>query len=134
MVTMRVDHIGIAVKDLAAALAKWQPVLGTAPSAPELVASNRVWVTFLESGRTHFELLQPSDPESPIAKFIAHRGEGMHHVAFHVPSVNEALADLVRRGERVVDTEARPGARGRQIGFAHPSAFGGVLVEFVEGP
>ncbi len=131
---MRLDHLGIAVKDLAAALAKWQPLLGSAPSAPELVPSNRVWVTFLEAGRTHFELLQPSDPDSPIAKFIAHRGEGLHHVAFHVASVDQALADLERRGERVVDRTSRPGARGRRVGFAHPAAFGGVLVEFVEGP
>jgi len=131
---MEIDHLGIAVKDLATATAKWRPLLGGAPSAPELVPSNKVWVTFLEAGGTHFELLQPSEPDSPIARFLAQRGEGMHHIAFHVASVNGALADLERRGERVVDHAARPGARGRKVGFAHPSAFGGVLVEFVEGP
>jgi len=131
---MQLDHVGIAVKDLSAALAKWQPLLGAAAAPPELVPSNRVRVVFLEAGETHVELLEPGDPESPVAKFLASRGEGVHHLAFHVPSVNDALADLVRRGDRVVDREARPGARGRRVGFAHPSAFGGVLVEFVEGP
>jgi len=132
--SLRLDHLGIAVQDLAAAQTKWRPLLGAEPSAPELVPSNRVWVTFLDVGGTHIELLQPSEPDSPVAKFLASRGEGMHHIAFHVPSVDRALQELERRGERVVDHAARPGARGRRVGFAHPAAFGGVLVEFVEGP
>jgi len=130
---MELDHLGIAVKDLRAALAKWEPLLG--PGSPrELVPSNRVWVSFLGSAGAHLELLEPSEPDSPIAKFLASRGEGLHHVAFHVPSVDDALAEVERRGERVVDRTGRPGARGRRVGFAHPSAFGGTLVEFVEGP
>ncbi len=100
----------------------------------EEVPSNRVRVAFLSAGGSHVELVTPSDGGSPVAKFLSERGDGVHHLAFAVPSVDRALADLVARGERVVDRVARPGARGRRVGFAHPAAFGGVLVEFVEGP
>lgn len=82
----------------------------------------------------HLELLEPTSPESAVGRFLERRGEGLHHLAFRVPSVDRALGELLARGERVVDRAARPGARGRKVGFAHPSAFGGVLVEFVEGP
>jgi methylmalonyl-CoA/ethylmalonyl-CoA epimerase len=131
---MELDHVGIAVADLAQALARWQPVLGSPEGPPEEVPSNRVRVVFLTAGPTHVELLSPLDAESPVAKFLANRGEGIHHLAFRVPSVDRALADLIARGDRVVDKVSRPGARGRRVGFAHPSAFGGVLVELVGGP
>ncbi|EQD34511.1 methylmalonyl-CoA epimerase [mine drainage metagenome] len=91
-------------------------------------------VVFAPLGGTHIELLEPTSPDSPIARFVESRGEGFHHVAFHVESVDTELAQLVASGRRVVDARARPGARGRRVGFAHPSAFGGVLVEFVEDP
>ncbi len=81
----------------------------------------------------HVELLEPLSPESAVGRFLARRGEGLHHLAFRVPSVDAALAELAARGEAVVDRVGRPGSRGRRVGFAHPSAFGGVLVEFVEG-
>lgn len=131
---MQLDHVGIAVPDLAAAIERWRPLVGPPESAPEVVASNRVRVAFVSVGDTHIELLEPADPTSPVAKFLEQRGPGVHHLAFHVPSVDAALADVRSRGERVVDEHARAGARGRRVGFAHPSAFGGVLVEFVEGP
>ena len=131
---MELDHVGIAVEDLDRAVGRWRPLLGAPPHPPEDVPSNRVRVCFLEAASTHIELLQPLDAESPVAKFLTARGEGIHHLAFRVPSVDRALAELAERGERVVDRTGRPGARGRRVGFAHPSAFGGVLVEFVEGP
>jgi methylmalonyl-CoA epimerase len=131
---VQLDHVGVAVTNLEKALERWRSLLGTPSSAPEEVPSNRVRVVFLEAGELHIELLEPTDPESPVARFLASRGEGMHHLAFRVPNVDRALEDLVRRGERVVDRTGRPGARGRRVGFAHPSAFGGVLVEFVEAP
>ncbi|HYA57882.1 MAG TPA: methylmalonyl-CoA epimerase [Thermoplasmata archaeon] len=131
---MQLDHVGIAVPNLTAALARWTPLLGPPESAPEEVPSNRVRVAFLSAGETHIELLEPTDTDSPVARFLAARGEGIHHLAYRVPSVNAALGEVERRGGRVVDRVARPGARGRRVGFAHPSAFGGVLVEFVEGP
>jgi methylmalonyl-CoA/ethylmalonyl-CoA epimerase len=129
---VQVDHLGIAVAHLDATTPKWEKLLGVAASAPEEVPSQRVRVSFLEAGSTHIELLEPTSPESGVGRFIASKGEGMHHIAFAVPSVSAQLAELIRRGERVVDREGRPGARGRIVGFAHPSAFGGVLVEFVE--
>jgi len=129
---VHVDHIGLAVKSLSVTTPKWEKLLGTPASTPEEVASQQVRVSFLEAGSTHIELLEPTRPDSGVGRFLASRGEGMHHIAFAVPSVNAQLADLVRGGERVVDREGRTGARGRIVGFAYPSAFAGVLVEFVE--
>lgn len=128
------DHVGIAVPNLTEAIALWRSISGGAESAPEEVPSNRVRVVFFTVGGTHIELLEPTDPESPIARFLASRGPGVHHLAFHVPSVDRALREVAERGGKLVDQAPRPGARGRRVGFAHPSAFGGVLVEFVEGP
>jgi len=130
---MELDHVGIAVADLARATGRWKLVAGEPDGPPEEVPSQGVRVAFLKAGSVGVELLEPTRPDSSVGRFLAKRGEGLHHLAFPVPSVEAALADLVRRGERVVDHAARPGARGRKVGFAHPSAFGGVLVEFVEG-
>ncbi len=131
---MKLDHVGIAVPNLAAAIEQWRPLVGPPESPPEEVPSNRVRVAFVAVGETHIELLEPADETSPVARFLESRGPGVHHLAFSVPSVDTALAEVRARGLRVVDERARPGARGRRVGFAHPSAFGGVLVEFVEGP
>lgn len=129
---MKLDHLGIAVPNLAAAIERWRPLLGDPEGAPELLPSNQVRVAFVSVGATHLEFLEPSDETSPVARFLARRGPGVHHLAFEVPSVDAALAEVRRRGDRVVDERSRPGARGRRVGFAHPEAFGGVLVEFVE--
>jgi methylmalonyl-CoA/ethylmalonyl-CoA epimerase len=129
---MEVDHLGIAVRDLASTLPKWERMIGHAGSPPEEVAGQKVRVVFLEVGSTHLELLEPTDPSSAVARFLESRGEGIHHLAFTVPSVDKKLAEVAAEGGRLIDTVSRPGARGRQVGFAHPSAFGGVLVEFVE--
>ena len=131
---MEIDHLGIAVRSLAASLPAWQATLGVPGSPPEEVPSQQVRVSFLSAGGSHLELLEPMTPESPIARFLNDRGEGMHHVAFEVPRVDEALQAVERRGGRLVDRVGRPGARGRRVGFAHPSAHHGVLVEFVERP
>lgn len=131
---MEIDHLGIAVRDVEARTGPWAALSGAAPGPTEEVASQQVRVRFLPVGDCEVELLEPTAPTSPIAKFLESRGEGFHHIAFHVPSVDRELARLRAGGDRVVDERARPGARGRRVGFAHPSAFGGVLVEFVEGP
>jgi methylmalonyl-CoA/ethylmalonyl-CoA epimerase len=128
------DHVGVAVPSLADALLRWQPLVGAPEAAPEEVPSNRVRVVFLTVGGTHIELLEPTDPGSPVGRFLASRGSGVHHLAFRVPNVDRALAEVAARGGQLVDVTGRPGARGRRVGFAHPSAFGGVLVEFVEAP
>jgi methylmalonyl-CoA epimerase len=134
MAGMKLDHVGIVVAHLSEAVERWRPILGPPDGPPEEVPSNRVRVVFLAAGEPHVELVEPMDPESPVAKFLSKRGEGIHHLAFHVPSVTSALAEVAARGGQVIDRSPRPGARGHRVGFAHPSAFGGVLVEFVEGP
>jgi len=131
---MQVDHLGIAVPNLAEALAQWEPTLRAQGSPPEEVASQHVRVSFLSAGATHLEFLEPTDPDSPVGRFLAERGGGIHHIAFHVTSVNAMLASLESRGFRLIDRVARAGARGRRVGFVHPKSYGGVLVEFVEGP
>jgi methylmalonyl-CoA/ethylmalonyl-CoA epimerase len=131
---LELDHVGVAVENLSQAIERWRPLVGDPDAPAEDVPSNRVRVAFITVGGTHVELLEPMDPESPVAKFLASRGPGVHHLAFHVPNVDQALADVAARGGRLVDRTGRPGARGRRVGFAHPTAFGGVLVEFVEGP
>jgi methylmalonyl-CoA/ethylmalonyl-CoA epimerase len=131
---MEVDHVGIAVRNLDEAERRWSPLLGAPEGAPEAVPSQKVRVLFLSAGGSHVELLEPLSADSTLARYLESRGEGFHHVAFRVPSVDQALADLKASGRRVVDEQGRPGARGRRVGFAHPSAFGGVLVEFVEAP
>ncbi|MGB6441927.1 MAG: VOC family protein, partial [Thermoplasmata archaeon] len=116
---MELDHVGIAVPDLAAAIEQWRPLVGEPEGPPEDVPSNRVRVAFVSVGGTHIELVAPADPASPVAKFLESRGPGVHHLAFRVPSVDASLADVQRRGGRVVDQHARAGARGRRVGFAH---------------
>jgi len=131
---MELDHLGIAVPRLADAVAQWSGTLGEPAGPAEEVPSQRVRVAFLRVGGTHIELLEPTDPESPVGRFLADRKGGLHHVAFRVPSVDRALAEAAGRGARLIDSVGRPGARGRRVGFVHPTAHGGVLVEFVEGP
>jgi methylmalonyl-CoA epimerase len=128
------DHLGIAVTGLEPAVARWRTLLGEPEGPPEEVVAQGVRVMFLAAGPVGVELLEPTRPESAVGRFLARRGEGLHHLAFRVPSVDRALQELLGRGEQVVDRVGRLGARGRRVGFAHPSAFGGVLVEFVEAP
>ena len=130
----KIDHIGIAVHSLSTVLDRWRPIVGDAASETLEVPSQKVRVAFVDVAGTHLEYLEPTDPESPVGRFLRQRGEGMHHLAFQTPSVDATLAGLAERGLRMIDTKGRPGARGRRVGFAHPSAFQGVLVEFVEVP
>jgi methylmalonyl-CoA/ethylmalonyl-CoA epimerase len=131
---MKLDHVGIVVANLSESIDRWQPVLGPPESPPEEVPGGGVRVAFFAAGETHLEFVEPSGLKSPVSKFLATRGGGLHHIAFAVPDVDAALAEVAARGGRLIDAHGRPGARGRRIGFAHPAAFGGVLVEFVEGP
>ncbi len=130
---MAMDHLGIAVRSLAEALPRWERALGVRAQPLEELPSQKVRVAFLAVGATDLELLEATSPESAIGRFVVRRGEGIHHVAFRVPDVDAKLAELGREGIEVIDAVGRPGARGRRVGFAHPSGFGGVLVEFVEG-
>lgn len=129
---MKLDHIGIVVASIPEALERWKRALGSPTSPPEEVPGGGVRVAFLSAGASHVELVEPTGPNSPVSKFLASRGGGLHHIAFAVPDVDAALAEVARAGGRLLDERGRPGARGRRVGFCHPSAFGGVLVEFVE--
>jgi methylmalonyl-CoA epimerase len=123
------DHVGIAVTDLAAALAFYRDALGLEVDAPEVVESQRVRAHFLPAGDAKLELLEATGPDSPIGKFTGRRGPGLHHITFRVDDIRAALALLASRGVRLIDNEPRPGAEGALVAFVHPSSVHGVLVE-----
>jgi methylmalonyl-CoA epimerase len=123
------DHIGIAVGDLAQALAFYRDALGLEVGPPEEVPSQRVRAHFVPVGEATLELLEPTAPDSPIAKFIEKRGPGVHHVTLRVDDLNEALGRLKARGVRLIDEAPREGAEGALIAFVHPASTHGVLVE-----
>jgi len=123
------DHVGIAVKDLGAALAFYRDALGLDVEATEEIASQRVRAHFLTVGEPRLELLEATSPDSPIAKHLERRGAGLHHITLRVEDIRAALAELKARGIRLIDEEPRPGAEGSLIAFVHPAGSGGVLVE-----
>jgi methylmalonyl-CoA epimerase len=123
------DHIGIAVKDLAAALAFYRDALGLEIEAPEEVASQHVRAHFVPVGDARLELLEATSPDSPIAKYVEKRGPGLHHITLRVDDVQAAVAHLKARGARLIDEVPREGAEGSLIAFVHPAATHGVLVE-----
>ncbi len=123
------DHIGIAVSDLPAALAFYRDALGLEIEPPEEVASQRVRAHFVPVGGPKLELLEATAPESAIARYIEKRGPGLHHITLRVDDIHAALAQLRARGARLVDEQPRPGAEGGLVAFIHPSAAAGVLVE-----
>jgi methylmalonyl-CoA/ethylmalonyl-CoA epimerase len=127
-----VDHIGIAVPSLDEARALWEATLGLRAKAVEDVPSQRVRVAFLPLGEVKFELLEPTSPESAVAKFLAKRGPGLHHVAYEVPDVRAALAEARAQGIALIDAEPRRGAANKLVAFLHPRDTGGVLTEFVQ--
>jgi len=126
------DHVGIAVGDLAEALAFYRDALGLEVEAPEEVASQRVRAHFVPLGEAAIELLEATSPDSPVKKYLDRRGPGLHHVTFRVEDIRAALAELKARGVRLVDETPRPGAHGSLVAFIHPSAAHGVLVELLQ--
>jgi methylmalonyl-CoA epimerase len=127
-----IDHLGIAVKSLAAAKAIYQK-LGMTISPEELVEAEQVRVVMVPVGEARLELLEPTSENSVIAKFIAKRGEGLHHVSLRVPDLTAAVARLKKDGVRLVSEDIKVGAGGHRYVFVHPSSTGGVLLELVEG-
>jgi len=125
------DHLGIAVRSLAAAKSIYEK-LGLAISAEEIVPAEKVRVIMIPVGETRLELLEPTSEDSVIAKFIAKRGEGLHHVSLRVPDLAAAVAKLKADGVRLVSDEIKTGAGGHRYIFVHPSSAGGVLLELVE--
>jgi methylmalonyl-CoA/ethylmalonyl-CoA epimerase len=124
-----IDHIGIAVSNLAESLAFFRDALGLEVDAPEEIASQRVRAHFVQAGDATFELLEPTADDSPVARFVARRGPGVHHVALRVDDIVAALAELKGRGVKLIDETPRIGAHGALIAFIHPSSTHGVLVE-----
>lgn len=125
-----IEHIGIAVESLEASIPYYEKVLGLECYAVEEVADQKVKTAFFKVGDTKIELLESTDPEGPIGKYIAKKGQGIHHIAFAMPDVNEALGDAEKAGVRLIDKEGRKGAEGLNIGFLHPKSTFGVLTEF----
>jgi methylmalonyl-CoA epimerase len=127
-----IDHLGIAVKSLGQAKSIYEK-LGLSVSAEEEVEHEKVRLVMVPVGDTRLELLEPTSDESTIAKFIAKRGEGLHHICMKVPDLVATVAKLKREGVRLVSEELKTGAGGHRYVFVHPSSASGVLVELVEG-
>jgi methylmalonyl-CoA epimerase len=127
-----IDHLGIAVKSLAAAKSIYEK-LGLSVSPEETVEAEQVRVVMVPVGESRLELLEPTSENSTIAKFIAKRGEGLHHVSLRVPNLAAAVERLKKDGIRLVSEEVKVGAGGHRYVFVHPSSAGGVLLELVEG-
>jgi methylmalonyl-CoA/ethylmalonyl-CoA epimerase len=125
-----IEHIGIAVKNIDDAKAFYESVLGLKCYAVEEVSDQKVKTAFFKIGQTKIELLEPTSDDSPIAKFIEKRGQGIHHIAFASDDVNKSLAEAQEKGIELIDKVKRPGAEGLNIGFLHPKSTIGVLMEF----
>jgi len=130
MTISHIEHIGIAVKDLESSLKFYEDVFGLKCYAVEEVADQGVRTAFFQLGSTKIELLESTDPDGPIARFIEKRGEGMHHIAFAVEDASAALKEAEKKGIRLIDGNSRKGAEGMDIGFLHPGSTFGVLTEF----
>jgi methylmalonyl-CoA/ethylmalonyl-CoA epimerase len=125
-----IEHIGIAVNSIEEAKAYFENVLGLKCYAIEEVADQKVKTAFFQIGQTKIELLEATSEESPVAKFIEKRGQGIHHLAFAVDNTSEALNSVAEKGITLIDSQARKGAEGLNIGFLHPKSTFGVLTEF----
>jgi methylmalonyl-CoA/ethylmalonyl-CoA epimerase len=125
-----IEHIGIAVENMEEAIAYYENVLGLTCYAIEEVGDQKVKTAFFQVGQTKVELLETTDPDGPIGKFIANRGPGLHHIAFAVDGVADSLQQAENKGIRLIDKTPRPGAENLQIGFLHPKSTFGALTEF----
>ena len=125
-----IEHIGIAVSSLEESIPYYEKVLGLECYSIEEVADQRVRTAFFRVGETKIELLESTDPEGPIGKFIERKGPGVHHLAFAMDNVGESLKHAADQGVRLIDEVPRKGAEGLQIGFLHPKSTQGVLTEF----
>ena len=129
---LKIDHIGIAVKDMEAAKKFYTEILGMPVQGEEVVEQQKVKVCFIPSGDSEIELLESTSPDGPIAKFIEKNGEGVQHIALRVDNIEAALANLKAKGIRLIDEEPRYGAGAASIAFVHPKATGGILLELSE--
>lgn len=131
-VLQQIDHLGIAVRSIESALPYYENALGLKCERIEEVPSQKVRTAFFDVGGVHLELLEPTSPESTIAKFLEDRGEGIHHIAFRTESVKGQLAKAKEAGVRVIHEEPFEGAHGKLVAFLHPKSTMGVLTEFCQ--
>lgn len=129
-----IEHIGIAVANLEEAIPFYENVLGLKCYAVEEVKDQKVKTAFFKVGQTKIELLESTDPDGPIGKFVEKRGQGVHHIAFAVDDLASALPEMEEKGIRLIDKNPRKGAEGLNIGFLHPKSTFGVLTELCEDP
>jgi methylmalonyl-CoA/ethylmalonyl-CoA epimerase len=127
-----IEHLGIAVKSLEQSIPYYEQILGLKCYAVEEVADQKVKTAFFKAGQTKIELLEPTDSESAIAKFIEKRGEGIHHIAFAVDNVQKSLDEVAEKGVQLIDKAPRKGAEGLEIAFLHPKSTLGVLTELCQ--
>jgi methylmalonyl-CoA/ethylmalonyl-CoA epimerase len=132
--SMKIDHIGIAIRKLDEATAIWRETLGLEVDSTEKIDEQGVSVAMLPIGETHIELLEPLAPDSPVGKFLEKRGPGLHHIAVRVNDIRGTLAQLKNKGARLIDETPRVGAGGCLVAFIHPSSVNGVLLELVQHP
>src|ERR687898_256083 len=128
----RIDHVGVAVEDLDAGIALYEKTYDMTLVHRETVTEQGVEAVLLDVGENHVELLRPLAEDTPVGKFLAKRGPGLHHVAYQVADIDAALAGLRDAGVRMIDEQPRTGIRSSRVAFLHPSASGGVLTELVE--
>jgi len=128
----KIDHIGIAVKDLDRALRFYRDQLGLELKEIEEVDEQKVKVAFVPVSESNLELLEPTDSSGPVGKFLAKKGEGFHHISFRVSDLEGKLKQLQEQGVELIDTEPRYGAGGAKIAFIHPRSTGGILIELCE--
>lgn len=128
----KVDHIGIAVRNLEDVIPYYTETLGCPLLKIEEVASQKVRVAFIDAGNIKLELLEPMDESSPISKFMDKRGEGIHHIAFGVENIDQRMAELREKGVQLLSEAAKPGAGGALVAFLHPKSSNGVLYELCE--
>jgi len=132
MKALKIDHLGIAVKSIESAIKFYSEILGLKLEGEEVITEQKVRTAFLPVGDTEIELLESTDPDGPVAKFIDKRGEGLQHIAFKVDDIDSALRELEARGVRLIDSTPRIGAGNKRIAFLHPKDTFGVLVELSE--
>jgi methylmalonyl-CoA/ethylmalonyl-CoA epimerase len=128
----RLDHIGVAVEDLGAGITLYRDTYGMELVHREVVEEQGVEAVLLDVGENHVELLAPLGPDTPVGRFLAAKGPGLHHVAYQVGDIAAALARLRQQGVRLIDEQPRIGIRNSRVAFVHPKATGGVLTEIVE--
>ncbi len=133
MLPYNLDHVAVAVADLDSAIADHRRLFGVEPLYREVVEDQGVEEAMLPLGGSFVQLLAPLDPDTPVGRFLAKRGEGLHHIAYAVADIEAALSHLEAEGAVLVDELPRPGGRGARIAFVHPRTFSGTLIELVEG-